>query len=119
MPTFAGFAQRKSWVAAPNVRFLQVVQFSLWAQRKSGFCPMCQTGMSTLGWELPLEATCVNGSFAQKVYFAQSEERPIADLGSFILNTKLHCSFHIAEIRASHSNFSTQICLTSALLGSR
>jgi hypothetical protein len=65
MPTFAAFAQRKNWVAAPNVRFLQVVQFSLWAQRKSGFCPMCQTGMSTLGWELPLEAICVNGSFAQ------------------------------------------------------
>jgi hypothetical protein len=33
-------------------------------------------GMSALGWELPLDAICVNGSFAQKVYFAKSNERP-------------------------------------------
>jgi hypothetical protein len=32
--------------------------------------------MSALGWELPLDAICINGSFAQKVSFAKSRERP-------------------------------------------
>jgi hypothetical protein len=27
--------------------------------------------MSALGWELPLDANCVNGSFAQKATFAK------------------------------------------------
>ncbi|MEH6524297.1 hypothetical protein [Sulfitobacter sp.] len=34
--------------------------------------------MSALGWELPLDVICVNGSFAQKVYFAKLHERPKA-----------------------------------------
>jgi hypothetical protein len=37
---------------------------------------MCCSGMSALGWELPLDAMCINGSYAQKVYFAKSHERP-------------------------------------------
>jgi hypothetical protein len=32
--------------------------------------------MSALGWELPLDAICTNGSNAQIVYFAKSRERP-------------------------------------------
>jgi hypothetical protein len=38
-----------------------------------------QKAMSALGWELPLDTICINGSFAQKVYFAKSHERPRAD----------------------------------------
>ncbi len=40
--------------------------------------------MSALGWELPLDAILVNGSFAQKATFAKSRERPIADLHQFV-----------------------------------
>jgi hypothetical protein len=36
--------------------------------------------MSALGWELPLDAICVNGSFAQKVHFAKSRELLKPDL---------------------------------------
>ncbi|MEH6521941.1 MAG: hypothetical protein V7775_12080 [Sulfitobacter sp.] len=32
--------------------------------------------MSPLGWELPLDANWINGSYAQKAYFAKSRERP-------------------------------------------
>ncbi|MEH6836665.1 hypothetical protein, partial [Falsihalocynthiibacter arcticus] len=39
LPTFAAFANRKNWVAAPSVRFLQVAQFSLQAQRRSEIRP--------------------------------------------------------------------------------
>jgi hypothetical protein len=35
LPTFAAFAHRKNWVAAPSVRFLQVAQFSFRVQRTS------------------------------------------------------------------------------------
>jgi hypothetical protein len=31
---------------------------------------------SALGWERSLDANSVNGSFAQKAYFAKSRERP-------------------------------------------
>jgi hypothetical protein len=40
-------------------------------QRKSASHPMCQKDMSALGRELPLDAICVNGSFAQIVTFAK------------------------------------------------
>jgi hypothetical protein len=42
LPTFAAFAHRENWVAALSVRFRQVAQFSLRAQRKSGFRPSCR-----------------------------------------------------------------------------
>ncbi|MFT5006840.1 MAG: hypothetical protein ACI8YI_002469, partial [Paracoccaceae bacterium] len=32
--------------------------------------------MSALGWELPLDAICTNGSNAQLVYFAKSRGQP-------------------------------------------
>jgi hypothetical protein len=35
---------------------------------------------SALGWELPLDVICINGSFAQIATFAKSRERPIADI---------------------------------------
>jgi hypothetical protein len=36
--------------------------------------------MTALGWELPLDAICVNGSFAQIVTFAKLRERPEAEV---------------------------------------
>jgi hypothetical protein len=48
----------------------------LQAQRMCADRPMFQMAMSALGWERPLDAICVNGSFAQIVYFAKSHERP-------------------------------------------
>ncbi|MFT5626602.1 MAG: hypothetical protein ACI8Z0_003112, partial [Lentimonas sp.] len=33
-PTFAAFAHQKNWIAALSVRFLQIAQFSLQAQRR-------------------------------------------------------------------------------------
>jgi hypothetical protein len=41
-PPFAALANRKHWVGAPSVRFLQVAQFSLRAQRKSAIHPTCR-----------------------------------------------------------------------------
>jgi hypothetical protein len=41
-PTFAAFAHRKNWVAAPSVRFLHVAQFSLRLQRTSALRPYLQ-----------------------------------------------------------------------------
>jgi hypothetical protein len=38
-PPLAAFAHRKNWVAALSVRFLQVAQFSLQAQRRSALRP--------------------------------------------------------------------------------
>ena len=52
-PTFVAFAHRKNWIAALNVRFLQIAQFSLRAQRKSGFRPLCQMFCAT-HWLEPL-----------------------------------------------------------------
>jgi hypothetical protein len=40
LPPFAAFANRKNWIAALNVRFLQVVQSSLHPQRMSAFRPL-------------------------------------------------------------------------------
>ena len=57
---------------------------------------MCQTAMSALGWERPLDAICVNGSFVQKVYFAKSHERP-KTTGRVGPNTLRH-SFPEADI---------------------
>jgi hypothetical protein len=45
--------------------------------------------MTALGWELPLDAICVNGSFAQLMYFAKSRQRPIAAV--HVLLRMLHC----------------------------
>jgi hypothetical protein len=37
-----------------------------------------------MGWELPLDAICIDGSFAQKVYFAKSHERSFPAIHSLI-----------------------------------
>jgi hypothetical protein len=76
LPTFAAIAHRKSWVAALSVRFLEIAQFSLRAQRRCAIRPRFRLAMSALGWELPLDAICVNGSYAQIATFAKSRERP-------------------------------------------
>jgi hypothetical protein len=62
--------------------------------------------MSALGWELPLDAICTNGSNAQIVYFAKSRERtkraqwkhPATTLDAAV-------RLVIADIRASCSIF--------------
>jgi hypothetical protein len=46
LPTFAAIAHRNNLVTALSVRFLQVAQFSLRAQRRTTIRLMCQTGMS-------------------------------------------------------------------------
>jgi hypothetical protein len=47
------------------LRFFQNSTIHLLGEGKYGVC------MSALGWELPLDVICVNGSFAQIVYFAK------------------------------------------------
>jgi hypothetical protein len=64
-PTFAAFAHRKNWVAAPSVRFLHVAQFSLRLQRTSALRPYLQNVHAAAFAPLP---------FTIKVGF-----RPIAD----------------------------------------
>jgi hypothetical protein len=61
----------KNWLAALSVRFLQVAQFSLRAQRRYVIRRVCRACMSALGWELPLDAIWINGSYAQIVTFAK------------------------------------------------
>jgi hypothetical protein len=44
---------------------------------------------------------CINGSYAQVVYFAKSRERPFAAIGHHL--KMLRCSFRIADIRGERS----------------
>ncbi len=39
LPPLAAFAHPKNWIVALNVCFLEAAQFSLHAQRRSGFRP--------------------------------------------------------------------------------
>jgi hypothetical protein len=66
--------------AAGNSHFVRIVLVRY--QRSEG--RLSQIGIedrgSALGWELTLDGICIDGSFAQIVYFAKSHERPKADL---------------------------------------
>jgi len=61
LATFAAIAHRKSWVAALSVRFREIAQFRLRAQRRYAIRPSCRLAMSALGWELPLDGFGANG----------------------------------------------------------
>jgi hypothetical protein len=76
LPPFAAFAQQKKRADALSARFLRAALSISRLQRRAVLRSMCKMAMSALGWELPLDAICTNGSFAQKVYFAKSHERP-------------------------------------------
>jgi hypothetical protein len=56
--------------------------------------------MSALGWELPLDTICINGSFAQKAYFAKSRERPLADVWQLIAVPRLRPTLPTFAARA-------------------
>jgi hypothetical protein len=64
LPPFAAFAQQKKRADALSVRFLRAALSISRLQRRAAFRPMCQMGMSALGWELPLDTICINGSYA-------------------------------------------------------
>jgi hypothetical protein len=50
----------KNWLAALSVRFLRAALSISRLQRRAAFRPMCQMGMSALGWELTLGAADTN-----------------------------------------------------------
>ena len=71
--------------------------------------------MSALGWELPLNAICTNGSFAQKVYFAKSRERHITTVrvgparcdAASPKQTLIRCCSSIEVLRSAQRDFVT------------
>jgi hypothetical protein len=79
LPPFAAFAQQKKRADALSVRFLRTALSISRLQRRAAFRPMCQTGMSALGWELPLEAFHTNGSKGpEAASFTKGGNRPFA-----------------------------------------